>query len=240
MGQFLDISNIIFLVLAVAIFLRLRSVLGRKTGNERPPADPFAKRERMEGGARPDRSERDNVVSLPSRTGEPAAANDDGKTDGVGTPEPDTALDRALRSIVSADRDFDQQEFLHGAEAAYEMIVTAFATGDVKTLKGLLSREVFDGFVVAIQDREKRGETVESTFVGIDKVDIVEAYLRGSTVQITVRFVSQLITATRDKEGTIVDGDPTKVSELVDVWTFERAVNSPDPTWFLVATKSPE
>ncbi|MCC2113637.1 MAG: Tim44 domain-containing protein, partial [Hyphomicrobiales bacterium] len=118
------------------------------------------------------------------------------------------------------------------------MIVTAFAEGDRRTLKQLLSREVFDGFVGAIADRESRGGTVESTFIGIDKAEIVEAEMRGRTANITVRFVSQLISATRDKSGAVIDGDPNAIADVTDIWTFSRDTNSRDPNWKLVATEA--
>ena len=88
------------------------------------------------------------------------------------------------------------------------MIVGAFAAGDRKSLKGLLSREVYDGFEAAIRDREAKGETVENKFVSLDTADIIGAELRGNTAQVTVRFVSQLISATRDKAGNVIDGSP--------------------------------
>ena len=151
-----------------------------------------------------------------------------------------SALNSALKQILSVDRSFEPGEFLGGARAAYEMIVMAFADGDKKALKNLLSPEVYDGFVGAIEDREKRGETIESTFVGIDKSEIVEAALKGSVAQVTVKIHSQLISATRDKAGEVVDGDPAKVTEVVDIWTFARDTHSRDPNWKLVATESAE
>jgi predicted lipid-binding transport protein (Tim44 family) len=118
------------------------------------------------------------------------------------------------------------------------MIVTAYAEGDRKTLRGLLSREVFDGFEAAISEREKREETVESRFVSIDTAEITGADMRGRTAQVTLRFVSQLVTATRDKQGNVIDGNAEKVSEVTDVWTFAREANSRDPNWKLVATEA--
>lgn len=235
-----DVTTILFLVLAVVIFLRLRSVLGRRTGHERPPFDPYASRERENGAGAPSSAD-DNVIQLPGQTapqGSGAPAASAATLDKV-APE-GSALNDALRQILSADRSFDPQGFLQGARAAYEMIVTAFAAGDRKTLKNLLSRDVYEGFVAAISDRESRGETIESTFVGIDKADIVEAALKGSTAQVTVRFRSELISATRDRDGAIVDGDPNAVSDVTDIWTFARDTTSRDPNWRLVATESVE
>jgi predicted lipid-binding transport protein (Tim44 family) len=233
-----DVTTLIFLILAVVILLRLRSVLGKRTGSERPPFDPYSAQDRdAKGGPGP---VEDNVISLPGQAdasvpsqGVSAATLDKVAPQG-------SALNEALRQILSADRSFEPQGFLQGARAAYEMIVTAFAAGDRKALKGLLSKEVYEGFVAAISDRESRGETIESTFVGIDKADIVEAAMKGSTAQITVRFRSELISATRDKDGAIVDGDPNAVSDVTDIWTFARDTTSRDPNWRLVATESVE
>ena len=118
------------------------------------------------------------------------------------------------------------------------MVVTAFAEGDRKTLKQLLSRDVYDGFVSAISEREGRNQTIEFKFVGIDKAEITAAGVKGSTVQVTVRFLSKLVSATRDKSGTVVDGDPTHVGDVTDIWTFEREASARDPNWKLVATES--
>ena len=120
---------------------------------------------------------------------------------------------------------------------AYEMIVLAYADGDRKTLKNLLSREVYDGFVSAIADREARSEKIQSSFVGIDKADIVAAEMKGSEAHVTLRIVSELISATRDKAGEVIDGDPETVAEVKDVWTFARDTRSRDPNWKLVATE---
>jgi predicted lipid-binding transport protein (Tim44 family) len=237
MQDVFDIYTIIFLALAVFIFLRLRSVLGQRTGRERPPYDPYSARE-------PVRPAADNkVVALPNRNAEPAAA----KPAEPAVPaaerwkdlaEPGSTIAAGLDAIVAGDPNFDPKHFLTGARAAYEMIVNAYAEGDRRALKNLLSREVYDGFDAAISEREKRGETVESRFVSIDGADITGAELRGRSAQVTVRFVSQLISATRDKNGNVVDGNAEKVSEVTDVWTFARDVSSRDPNWKLVATEA--
>ncbi len=118
------------------------------------------------------------------------------------------------------------------------MIVTAFAQGDRRTLKGLLSREVYEGFEAAIRERESRGETIETRFISIDKADIAAAELRGRVAQVTVRFVSQLISVTRDRSGAVIEGSPDKVTDVTDVWTFARDLSSRDPNWKLVATEA--
>jgi predicted lipid-binding transport protein (Tim44 family) len=231
-----DIYTIIFLALAVFIFLRLRSVLGQRTGRERPPYDPYSARDAVRSPTN------DKVVALPTRGAEagpqqvePAPAPAD-RWKGVA--EEGTALAGALDAIVAEDKTFDAKHFLAGARAAYEMIVTAFAEGDRRSLKNLLSREVYDGFESAIRERENRGETTETRFVSIDKADLTGAEVRGKTAQITVRFVSQLISVTHDRTGAVIEGSPEKVTEVTDVWTFARDVSSRDPNWKLLATEA--
>ncbi|CAH2407364.1 Calcium-binding protein [Mesorhizobium prunaredense] len=228
---FFDFGTIFFLVAAVVIFFQLRNVLGRRTGSERPPFDPYTA-----GRTRDDAQKPENVVSLPRKRapGEPAidayAAID-------AFAKPDTDLNKGLRAIKDNDPAFDPKTFVDGAKMAYEMIVMAYADGDRKTLKNLLSREVYDGFVAAIGDREAKSEKIQSSFVGIDKADIVSAEMKGSEAHITLRIVSELISATRDKAGAVIDGDPETVAEVKDVWTFARDTRSRDPNWKLVATE---
>ena len=232
----INITTIIFVALAVLIFLRLRSVLGQRTGRERPPYDPYSARDAVRT------STNDNkVVTLPGRAAEPASvppveppAPDRWK----GVTEPGSPIARGLDAVVSVDRSFDLAHFLAGARAAYEMIVTAYAQADRRSLKGLLSREVFDGFDAAIREREARGEQAETRFVSIDKSEVTGAEVRGRIAQITLRFVSQLVSVTRDRSGAVIDGSPDKVTEVTDVWTFARDVSSRDPNWKLVATEA--
>jgi predicted lipid-binding transport protein (Tim44 family) len=235
MQDVFDIYTIIFVALAVFIFLRLRSVLGQRTGRERPPYDPFSARDAVRG------STGDKVVTLPTRAVEQAAK----------PAEPSEPVDRwkgiapagsataaGLDAILAADKTFDPRHFLTGARAAYEMIVIAFAQGDRRTLRECLSKDVYDSFETVIREREARGETAESRFVSIEVTEIAAAELRGRTAQITVRFVSQLISVTRDKTGNVIDGNPDKVTDVTDIWTFARDVTSRDPNWKLVATEA--
>ena len=230
--EFLDLGTIIFMVAAVVIFLQLRNVLGRRTGNERPPFDPYtAGRKRS---AEPNAS--DNVVSLPKRKGAQEAVDQYVEIDQAAAPG--SELNKGMRAIRDADAGFQPKTFVDGAKMAYEMIVMAYADGDRKTLKNLLSREVYDGFVQAISEREQRGEKIQSSFVGIDKADIVGAEMKGSEAHVTMRIVSELISATRDGAGEVIDGDPETVAEVKDVWTFSRDTRSRDPNWKLVATEA--
>jgi predicted lipid-binding transport protein (Tim44 family) len=231
-----DIYTIIFLALAVFIFLRLRSVLGQRTGRERPPYDPYSARDAVRPA-----TTNDKVVTLPTRPAEAApkpAAEPAPAERWKDVAEPGSAIASGLDAIAAADSAFDIKHFLTGARAAYEMVVTAFAEGDQRTLKNILSREVYEGFETAIREREARGETVETRFVSIDKADVVGAELRGRIAQITVRFISQLVSVTRDRSGAVIEGAPDKVTDVTDVWTFARDVSSRDPNWKLVATEA--
>lgn len=233
--QLFDIFNIFFLVLAIVIFIMLRNALGRRTGNERPPFDPFSRSESAGN---------EKVVSLPGtrRQDAPEAAGA-GEAGGAEIEwdkyaKPGTPAQAGLQEIFRADRNFDPGEFLAGAGIAYEAIVTAFADGDRKALRNLLSKTVYEGFLAAIREREERGERVESNFVGINAADIVDAALNGSAAQVTVQFRSQLISATFDRDGEIIDGDAKAVRDVTEIWTFERDVSSRDPNWVLAATEA--
>ncbi|PVB61938.1 Tim44/TimA family putative adaptor protein [Labrenzia sp. 011] len=240
MNEIFDPVTLLLMGLAVFILFKLRSVLGKRTGSERPPFDPYSKPEQP--NTKP--NGQDNVIPLPNQTSDQPEALEEAGPGGdvvIDKVAPaGSALNSALKQILSVDRSFEPEPFLQGARAAYEMIVMAFADGDKKALKNLLSRDVYEGFVAAIDEREKRGETIESTFVGIDKAEIVEAALKGSTAQVTVKIHSQLISATRDKDGEVIDGDPAKVTEVIDIWTFARDTATRDPNWKLVATESAE
>ncbi|MFB7145453.1 Tim44/TimA family putative adaptor protein [Agrobacterium deltaense] len=228
---FSDFITLFFLVAAVLIFFQLRSVLGRRTGNEKPPFDPYSPRDVAKGPVADD----NKVVTLPRRS----EGDEESRFAEADALAPvDTPLNASLREVMTRDPSFGPKEFLNGARMAYEMIVMGFADGDRKTLKNLLSKEVFDGFEAAISEREGRGEVVKSTFVGIEKADITQASVRDSEVQITLRIVSQLISATYDKDGKLVDGDPDAVAEVDDIWTFSRDIRSRDPNWKLIATES--
>lgn len=234
MGSF-DFVTLFFFVAAVIIFLQLRNVLGRRTGNEPRHTDRTNPREGLGTG---DGGDDDNVVTLPRRNGRAA---DDAEFEAVDRyAKPGSDLNAGLRAISAADPSFHPKEFLKGSQMAYEMIVTAFAEGDRKSLKNLLSREVYEGFVSAINERESRSETVKSSFVGIDTADIVQADMVGTDASVTVRIISQLISATYNQDDEVIDGDPESVAEVKDVWTFSRDTRSRDPNWKLIATESEE
>jgi predicted lipid-binding transport protein (Tim44 family) len=235
-----DLTTIIFLALAVVVIWRLRSVLGQKTGAERSPFKPV-ERSRTEPTA--NRGEGDNVVRLPGADRVmqaermQAAANAPAR-DWRGIAEPGSEVARGLEAAVQAEPGFDPRAFLEGAKGAYETIMIAFAKGDRKTLRALLSKEVGEAFERAISERERNKQTLETTFVSIDKAEIVAVEVRNRVAQITVRFISNLITATRDASGAVIDGSAETVVEVPDIWTFARTLGSRDPNWQLVATEA--
>ncbi len=240
-GQ-INILTLISLIVAVIVIFKLRSVLGRRTPDDEARID---KRMQAEQAERQAAAAQDKVVAMPRRTGEIAAgpvAADTAVADAAARVKEyargNAAIEAALLQLSRVDAAFDPKHFVDGAKQAYEMIVTAFAEGNRKVLKELLSKEVFEGFSSAISDRESRSEQIDQSFVGINKADIVEAELKGGLAQLTVKFVSQLISATRDRAGTVIVGDPQKIKEVTDIWTFARETSSRNPNWRLVATQS--
>jgi predicted lipid-binding transport protein (Tim44 family) len=239
----IDIFTIMFLVLAVVIILKHRSVLGRRTNDDEARIDRKTALERARAAGK--NGANDKVVALPRRD-RPEQGGETAGTASVAAEERvrafaggDQNLEEGLLSIVRTDRTFDPEGFLKGARQAYEMIVTAFAEGNRKALRSLLSKEVFDGFAGAISDREARGEIIDQSFVGINKADLLEAELKNGTSHVTVKFVSELISATRDRAGAVISGDTKKIKEVVDIWTFAREAASRDPNWRLIATQAP-
>jgi predicted lipid-binding transport protein (Tim44 family) len=214
---------ILFAMVAAFLILRLRSVLGRRTGHERRP----------ESFSRPVERAGDkiagNVVPLGARG--PA-------THPLPTAPPADAVALGLERIRSADPGFDPRAFLEGARLAFEMIVAAFAAGDKPKLRPLLSDDVYKPFSAAIDEREAAGETLETRILNLKSIDIVEAGLAGRMARVTVKFVTDQINVLRAHDGSVVDGHPEEPTEKTDFWTFARDTRSGDPNWVLVATAS--
>lgn len=236
-GSF-DASTLVFAILAIFVVWKLRSVLGTRTGTERPPFNPFAKRTPADP---PPPAERGKVIPLPGaaeRFPDQTVAANDGPNRWAGFAEPGSPVAKGLDDIARADRSFAVQPFMDGARMAYETIIMAFAKGDKPALAPLLAKDVFDGFASAVDQRERKGERVETTFVSMEKSTIEDAQVRGRSEQVAIRFETKLITVTRDGAGVVVDGNPEAVSDIIDVWTFARDIDSRDPNWKLVATES--
>jgi predicted lipid-binding transport protein (Tim44 family) len=215
---------ILFAMVAAFLVLRLRSVLGRRTGFERPPApEPRAAGFDPRGGRTLD-GVAEEVRSAPARTGTRH-----------GVPDPRTPPGQALARIAAADRGFDPDRFLDGAEGAFRMIVTAFAAGDRPTLRALLAESAYGGFEQAIAAREAAGEQQRTEIRAFHELAIEGADLRGTTAEIVVRFVTDQVNMTTGRDGEVVTGSDA-VTELTDLWTFQRDVTAADPTWKLTGT----
>lgn len=225
--QFLDI--IFFALVAVFIILRLRSVLGKRTGHEQRNTQPFPPRTVNGEARREANAEDDNVVRLPGRAGqEPEAVS-------AATP-----LGAGLTQIKLADPNFEPADFLEKAKSAFEYIVAAFAEGDTAKLKPLLAKDVYDDFAGAIKAREERGETLETNVIRFKDIEITDAAMNGRIASVTIRYETEEVNVTRDKDGNVIDGSPDHITEAVDIWTYERDTRSSDPNWVLVATETPE
>ncbi|MGE0752647.1 MAG: Tim44/TimA family putative adaptor protein [Variibacter sp.] len=141
-------------------------------------------------------------------------------------------------SGASGDAAFDAAAFLDGAWTAYEKIVQAYADGDTASLQPLLGGDAYSVFETAIAERRRKGEQVELIFVRVQPPKIVDADIQTDIAHVTVRFDSELVTTTRAANDRIVSGDPHKVVNVRDIWTFTRNTSSPDPTWKLIATNA--
>ena len=217
MGDNLQILEVIVFGLVAAFLLfRLRSVLGRRTGNERPRDFRAFRAPPKQGPAGAPVIE-GNVVPL-------AGAQGDDQT--------------GAQRLKDADKNFDEARFLKGARGAFEIIVNAFAAGDTAALRPLLSDEVYRSFAKAIADRQAAHETQETNLLSVKTCAIAAIDLVGRDASVAVKLVSDQINVTRAADGKVVDGDPDRVVEKTDVWTFSRDVQSRDPNWKLAGTKS--
>lgn len=205
-----DPSLIFFAALAAFLCYRLYTVLGTKGGHE------------------PEDNER--MVPL---GGKPAA--DDSPMDSA-PPAPPANEPEWVKTVRAHFAGFDQKQFLEGAKSAYEMIVSAFAAGNLRDVQAFVGAPVLAAFHSAIEARQQANQTMEITFVGIEKADVLSAHEAGGEIFVTVAFQADQIRVTRDAEGNVVEGDPNRIDLVRDIWTFSRPVRSRDPNWTLAAT----
>lgn len=232
--QYFDI--ILFAMIAVFLVLRLRSVLGRRDqGPRRGHVDPFARlpeKERLEKERRDD-----TVVSLPGRKERQPAepAPPPARLEETGDP----VLGAGYAEIRAQDSSFDPKEFVVGARVAFETVLKAYSAADTKTLRALLSPEVFSHFESAVKERLEKDEKLEVTLVSFRAADIIEAWMEGRVAHVTVKFVTEQVYVVRDKDGQVLQGDANAITDVTDIWTFARDTKARDPNWSLVATRSP-
>lgn len=209
---------VLFALVAAFLALRLRSVLGKRTGYERPPAP----------------------ITPPARTAGPVI---DGTVEPAGPashrvlPDPATPAGQALSAMAQADHNFDPGRFLDGAEQAFRLIVNAFAAGDRAALQSLLAPETLAAFEAAITAREQAGETQKTIIHAITELRIESASLHGTQAEITIRYQSDQFSHVVDKAGQTVHGADA-LTEIVDIWTYIRDLSSPDPSWRLAGARS--
>lgn len=135
---------------------------------------------------------------------------------------------------------FDEKTFSKGAEAAYEMIINAFARGDKKTLKPLLTKDLYKGFEDIIKERETKKITSEMTFIGIKETKILDINSQGTYYKVKTKFVSEIVNALKNEKGEVIEGDPEKIKLVTDVWVFEKDLKNSNPTWYLTELSSEE
>lgn len=231
--QFIDI--IILAMAAGFIILRLRSVLGRRTGHE--PTPPDARDPHAPTAPEPFSRNPDNVVPLPVP---PLRRSRETILQDIEPAYQGTPLESGLVQIKMADPHFSATVFLQGAAKAFEMIVAAYAKHDTDTLKPLLSADVYARFATSIQEREERGETMETELVVLKPPRLESVDVTDNRASVGVRFQSEQVNIVKDKAGAVIEGDREHVDSVTDVWTFARDLSSADPNWMLVATRSIE
>jgi predicted lipid-binding transport protein (Tim44 family) len=222
MGDFPHYFDIIlFAMVAAFLVLRLRSVLGRRTGNER-------RRDFPRSQVLPP-NPADKLAALGQRPRpSPLAA----------VAPPANTVAGGLAQIAAVDPGFEAPAFLGGVRGAFELIVAAFAKGDKSQLRPLLSDDTYRPFAAAIDERAAAGETLETRIAKLKDIDIIEAGTDGRSARVTVKLVSDQINVLRAHDGSVVDGNPQDLVEKTDYWTFARDTRSADPNWLLVATGS--
>lgn len=213
------IELLVLFAIAAFVLYRLKGVIGTRTGYEEPPE--YLRRTRAGNDRRPDL----RPVETASEAGEPDA-------------DAPAEMRAALRGMRGAEPDFTLEGFLDGARHAYEMIVMAYQEGDRATLKDLLAPDVFAAFEQVIADREEKGLSVEARFIGVREAAPVSAAYDESdgVADLTIRFTAEIITAVRDAENRVVEGDPNEIRRQTDTWTFSRRMGAPDPNWLLTST----
>jgi len=224
---------LIYAIVAAGLVFWLRSILGTRSGDERQRPNPFT----------PPRPE-------PLKN-QPAAEVAAGQTHGILPEQPadlnaglernmsieNQNAERALLEIARADRSFELPHFLSGAQDAFILIIESFAAGDKETLRGLLAAPVFTAFEKVIDERMVKSEKASVEIHAIRKTEVLDAQVRDKTIFITVRFTADETSIVRDQGGKVVFGDPERVTETIDVWTFARRLKGAREAWQLIATR---
>jgi predicted lipid-binding transport protein (Tim44 family) len=225
----MDPINLVLLAIAAVVVWRLWSVLGTRTGFEKPPIVLQPAPEKANENQRP-QAPLDGEILAPEN--KPPVWQ--------GHAAEGSAVAQGLESIEARSPGFSVSSFLRGASAAYEMVLEAFASGNKKALKPLLASDIFASFSGAIDERVAQGRSMKFQFVAVKSTELKRAHLSGNLAQIEMAIVAEMISATLDKDGTVLEGDDKAIRTITDTWTFERDVTSRDPNWKLVATEDNE
>ena len=224
MNTFFTPDLIFFVVIAAFLILRLRSVLGKRTGNEKRPKDVFMYQDT-------------NFEDIKTKSVENKKTSNF-KTFKNEINKKVLSGNKALEKIRLYDRNFSVKKFLSGAKKAYEMIIKSYASGEIIKIKKLLEIQVFSAFSKKINLRKKNKQTLDHTFVSIKSADIEKIDLKENIVDIVVKFVSEQVNLLKNNKGKIIEGNNEYIENHTDYWTFTRDLKSSNPNWKLVVTKS--
>jgi predicted lipid-binding transport protein (Tim44 family) len=209
----------------------LRSILGTRHGEERDRSETVIA---MSNDSAQAEASPDEALGVVSNEAQITDLLD--QKDGVISISNKTA-ETAMLDIAAADKDFDVKFFFEAVQDVFAMVVEAFGQGDRELLEDLLAKDVYEAFETAITEREKTGEVLENEIHAINRAEIIDASLDGKQASVTIRFIADEISVTKDKDGEIIAGHPDRATEMRDIWTFSRDVKSRDPRWFVTETR---
>jgi predicted lipid-binding transport protein (Tim44 family) len=224
-----DATLILYALVAAGLVFWLRSVLGTRNGEERERPNPFTTPAPDKARDSLDAGIKDDLIALPLNDARPVLPRN--VTMG------NEGVERGLMEIARADKEFDLAKFSLGAQDAFAIIVEAFAAGDRDTLKNLLEPSVYTSFNHAMVEREDRGESMATEIHAVRKMDILDVKFDGRVAYVTIRFVADETCVIKDREGKVMSGDPERITEMNDIWTFSRIVRNRDPIWLLHETR---
>lgn len=231
---------VIYAAVAVGLVFWLRNILGTRHGDERQRPNPFTRPPEDANAKSPVHPAQLNEAGLPAAALAVPALNPLALPTTLRASIKDPAAETGVMDIIKNDRGFDLAHFVGGAQDAFVMIVEAFSNGDRDVLRELLSPDLYRAFDDALLARETAGETMQTEIHAVRRTEILEAGMRGRMAVLTLRFVADETAIIKNRDGLIVSGNPDRVSETIDVWTFGRDLKSKDPTWFLLATREEE
>lgn len=223
---------IVYALVAAGLVFWLKSILGTRHGEERERPDPFASSPQDD----------DNVIDITAQDGDAPVTAQSAIESLAQNPTATLSIENktaelGLIDIANADKNFDINFFLEAVQDVFVMVVEGFGKGDRDLLGDLLGEDVYNAFDGAITAREEKEETLENEIQAIRKAEITAATLDGKQAIVTVRFLADEITMTKDKEGEILSGHPDKTSAMRDLWVFSRDVKSRDPRWLVTETR---